>query len=103
LASPSFFSASICEVVAQAATRSFACCLKTPTIASTTSNVPMVANYGSFTKLSFDLESLGFTRNFLSSCELEALHFIGMRSFGEEFREDMVVRRIQEKFGKPLA
>ncbi len=49
------------------------------------------------------LESLGFARNFLSSCELEALHFIGIRSFGEEFREDVVFRGIQEKFRKPLA
>jgi transposase len=49
------------------------------------------------------LESLGFSQNFLSSCELEALHFIGIRSFGEEFREDVVFRSIQEKFGKPLA
>jgi hypothetical protein len=39
----------------------------------------------------------------LSSCELEALHFIGIRSFGEEFREDVVFRGIQEKFRKPLA
>jgi hypothetical protein len=50
-----------------------------------------------------DLESLGFAQNFLSSCELEALHFIGIRSFGEEFREDVVFRGIQEKFRKPLA
>ena len=49
------------------------------------------------------LESLGFAENFLSSCELEALHFIGIRSFGEEFREDVVFRGIQEKFRKPLA
>ena len=49
------------------------------------------------------LESLGFAQNFLSSCELEALHFIGIRSFGEEFREDVVFRGIQEKFRKPLA
>jgi len=49
------------------------------------------------------LESLGFARNVLSSGELEALHFIGIRSFGEEFREDVVFRGIQEKFRKPLA
>jgi hypothetical protein len=49
------------------------------------------------------LESLGFAQSFLSSCKLEALHFIGIRSFGEEFREDVVFRGIQEKFGKPLA
>ena len=49
------------------------------------------------------LESLGFARNFLSSCELEALHFIGIRPFGEEFREDVAFRGIQEEFGKPLA
>ena len=51
----------------------------------------------------FELESLGFAQNFRSSCELEALHFIGIRSFGEEFREDVVFRGIQEKFRKPLA
>jgi DNA replication protein DnaC len=54
-------------------------------------------------KLDKYLESLGFTQHFLSSCELEALHFIGIRSFGEEFREDVVFRGIQEKFRKPLA
>ena len=52
---------------------------------------------------SIPLESLGFAQNFLSSCELEALHFIGIRSFGEEFREDVVFRGIQEEFRKPLA
>ena len=51
----------------------------------------------------YNLESLGFAQNFLSSCELEALHFIGIRAFGEEFREDVVFRGIQEKFRKPLA
>ena len=50
-----------------------------------------------------DLRVLGFAQNFLSSCELEALHFIGIGSFGEEFREDVVFRGIQEKFRKPLA
>lgn len=50
-----------------------------------------------------DLKSLGLAQNFLSSCELEALHFIGIRSFGEEFRKDVVFRGIQEKFRKPLA
>jgi hypothetical protein len=49
------------------------------------------------------LESLGFAQNFRSSCELEALHFIGIRSSGEEFREDVVFRGIQEEFRKPLA
>jgi hypothetical protein len=56
-----------------------------------------------FSVFSCLLESLGFAQNFLSSCELEALHFIGIRSFGEEFREDVVFRGIQEKFRKPLA
>jgi chromosome partitioning protein len=51
----------------------------------------------------YDLESLGFTQHFLSSCELEALHFIGIRSFGEEFREDVAFRGIQEEFREPLA
>ena len=50
-----------------------------------------------------ELESLGFAQNFLSGCELEALHFIGIGSFGEEFREDVVFRGIQEQFRKPLA
>ena len=49
------------------------------------------------------LESLGFAQDFLSSCELEALHFIGIRSFGEEFREDVAFWGIQEEFRKPLA
>ncbi len=49
------------------------------------------------------LESLGFAQGFLSSCELEALHFIGIRSFGEEFREDVAFWGIQEEFRKPLA
>jgi hypothetical protein len=49
------------------------------------------------------LESLGFARNCLSSCESEALHFIGIGSLGEEFREDVVSRGIQEKSRKPLA
>ena len=49
------------------------------------------------------LESLGFAQNFLSSCELEALHFIGIGSFGDEFREAVVFRGIQEQFRKPLA
>ena len=52
---------------------------------------------------SIDLESLGFAQNFLSSCELEAVHYIGVRAFDEEFREDVVFRGIQEKFRKPLA
>ena len=55
------------------------------------------------TPLRMILRVLGFAQNFLSSCELEALHFIGIRSFGEEFREDVVFRGIQEKFRKPLA
>ena len=54
-------------------------------------------------ELCYYLESLGFAQNFLSSCELEALHFIGIGSFGEEFREDVVFRGIQEQFRKPLA
>jgi hypothetical protein len=54
-------------------------------------------------QLTLKLESLGFAQNFLSSCELEALHSIGIRSFGEEFREDVIFRGIQEKFRKPLA
>jgi hypothetical protein len=49
------------------------------------------------------LESLGFTQDFLSGCELEALHVIGIRPFGEEFGEDVVFRGIQEEFRKPLA
>jgi len=56
-----------------------------------------------FCRSALGLESLGFAQNFLSSCESEALHFIGIRSFGEEFREDVVFRGIQEKFRKPLA
>jgi len=63
----------------------------------------MTSLFAHFNNVYYILESLGFAQNFLSSCELEALHFIGIGSFGEEFREDVVFRGIQEQFRKPLA
>ena len=62
-----------------------------------------LGGHGIYECFQSQLESLGFAQNFLSSCESEALHLIGIRSFGEEFREDVVFRGIQEKFRKPLA
>jgi hypothetical protein len=56
-----------------------------------------------FAAVTHYLESLGFVRNFLSSCELEPLHFICVRAVGEEFREDVVFPGIQEEFREPLA
>ena len=65
--------------------------------------IGMISTTSYIEQFTTELESLGFAQNFLSSCELEALHFIGIRSFGEEFREDVVFRGIQEEFRKPLA
>jgi hypothetical protein len=65
--------------------------------------IPRIVNLCFWGGLYGILESLGFAQNFLSSCDSEALHFIGIRSFGEEFREDVVFRGIQEEFRKPLA
>jgi hypothetical protein len=73
------------------------------------SNVLRIVNAGPLLspvrafKVTRNLESLGFAQDFLSSCELEAVHFIGIRSFGEEFREDVAFWGIQEEFRKPLA
>jgi hypothetical protein len=35
--------------------------------------------------------------------EAEGLHFVGVLSFGDEIREDVVLVSIEEKFGQPLA
>lgn len=45
----------------------------------------------------------GVCAGFSLKLRVEALHFIGIRSFGEEIRKDVAFRGIQEKFRKPLA
>jgi hypothetical protein len=42
-------------------------------------------------------------RFLLGLAEAEGLHFVGVLSFGDEFREDVVLVSIEEKFGQPLA
>ena len=39
----------------------------------------------------------------VSGGEAEGLHFVGVLSFGDEFREDGALGYIQEKFGEALA
>ena len=39
----------------------------------------------------------------VSGDEAEGLHFVGVLSFGDEFREDGAFGGIQEKFGEALA
>jgi hypothetical protein len=39
----------------------------------------------------------------VSGGETEGLHFVGVLSFGDEFREDGALGGIQEKFGEALA
>ena len=39
----------------------------------------------------------------VSGGEAEGLHFVGVLSFGDEFREDGAFGGIQEKFGEALA
>jgi hypothetical protein len=39
----------------------------------------------------------------VSGGETEGLHFVGVLSFGDEFREDGAFGGIQEKFGEALA
>ena len=50
-----------------------------------------------------ELESPGFAQNFGSCGEAEGLHLVGVLTFGDEFREDVGLVGIQEKFGKALA
>src|SRR5271166_5844339 len=49
------------------------------------------------------LESPGFARNFGSCGEVEGLHLVGVLTFGDEFREDVGLVGIQQKFRKALA
>jgi hypothetical protein len=49
------------------------------------------------------LESPGFAQNFGSWGEAESLHVIGVLTFDDEFREDVGLVGIQEKFRKALA
>jgi hypothetical protein len=47
--------------------------------------------------------SPGFAQSFGSGGEAEGLHFAGVLPFGEEFREDVALLGIEEKFGEPMA
>ena len=49
------------------------------------------------------LASPGFAGNLVSGGEAEGLHFVGVLSFGDEFREDGALGGIQEKFGEGVA
>ena len=49
------------------------------------------------------LESPGFAQNFGSCGEVEGLHLVGVLTFGDEFREDVGLVGIQQKFRKALA
>ena len=51
----------------------------------------------------YGLLSPVFCRNFGSGCEPECLHFVGVLSFDDEFREDVACGGIQEKFRHALA
>src|SRR5208283_546780 len=53
--------------------------------------------------LASDLESPGFAQNFGSCGEVEGLHLVGVLTFGDEFREDVGLVGIQQKFRKALA
>src|SRR5271163_4966070 len=49
------------------------------------------------------LESPGFRQNSGSGGQTEGLHFVGVLSFDDEFREDVAWGGIQEKFRQALA
>ena len=51
----------------------------------------------------YELESRGFAHEFGSCGEAEVLHLVGILTFGDEFREDVVFGGIQEKFRQALA
>jgi hypothetical protein len=53
--------------------------------------------------LTCKLASPGFGGIWVSSGEAEGPHFVGVLSFGDEFREDGALGGIQEKFGEALA
>ena len=56
-----------------------------------------------FTRPSPSLASLGFAQNFGSGGEAEGLHFVRVLSLGEEFREDVALGGIHEKFWPAVA
>ena len=51
----------------------------------------------------YELASLGFAQNFGSGGEAEGLHFVRVLSLGEEFREDVALGGIHEKFWPAVA
>ena len=51
----------------------------------------------------FALASLGFAQNVGSGGEAEGLHLVRVLLLCEEFREDVALGDIQEKFGQSLA
>ncbi len=51
----------------------------------------------------YQLASLGFAQNFGSGGEAEGLHFVRVLSLGEEFREDVALGGIHEKFWPAVA
>ncbi len=58
---------------------------------------------GYFTGHELKLASPGLLGIWVSGGEAEGLHFVGVLSFGDEFREDGALGYIQEKFGEALA
>src|SRR5271166_5378659 len=56
-----------------------------------------------FPVIPITLESRGFAHKFGSCGEAEVLHLVGILTFGDEFREDVVFGGIQEKFRQALA
>src|SRR5271165_3920429 len=66
----------------------------------------VVVRHGQLTtciEVAIELESPGFARNFGSCGEVEGLHLVGVLTFGDEFREDVGLVGIQQKFRKALA
>ena len=62
-----------------------------------------VGRWGDLFNASFELASLGFAQNFGSGGEAEGLHFVRVLSLGEEFREDVALGGIHEKFWPAVA
>src|SRR5271169_843631 len=56
-----------------------------------------------FIYVHLNLESPGFRQNSGSGGQTEGLHFVGVLSFDDEFREDVAWGGIQEKFRQALA
>src|SRR5271165_1191329 len=66
-------------------------------------SVPASASLMRAIELLRELESPGFAQNFGSCGEVEGLHLVGVLTFGDEFREDVGLVGIQQKFRKALA